>query len=208
MMDAGKLLTAQRIVPVVVIDDVEVAVPLAAVLREAGLGAIEITLRTDAAFASVERVVREVPEMLCGVGSVRNPEQLRRAAAAGAHFCVSPGSSAALLGSALELGMPLVPGAATATEIMHLYDAGYRLQKFFPASLAGGVAALQALGAPLPEVRFFPTGGITPQTAPEYLALSNVQCIGGSWIAPRDLLAAGDFDAIALRATDAAAIGV
>ncbi|HZW60291.1 MAG TPA: bifunctional 4-hydroxy-2-oxoglutarate aldolase/2-dehydro-3-deoxy-phosphogluconate aldolase [Woeseiaceae bacterium] len=205
-MDAGELLCAQRVVPVVVIDDAEQAVPLAEALHAAGLGAVEITLRTNAALDAIARVARAMPDMLTGAGSIRSVAQLRQASNAGAHFCVSPGSTAPLLAAAADGGIPLVPGAATATEVMRLLDAGYRLQKFFPASLSGGVSALRALGAPLPEARFFPTGGIARASAADYLALSNVLCIGGTWIAPRELLAAGDFDEIRCRAADAAAL--
>lgn len=202
-MDAGKLLSPFRIVPVVVIRDVDTAVPLAATLAAAGLGAIEVTLRTPAALEALQRIAAEVPAILPGAGSVRTPAQMQQAQAAGAQFCVSPGSSAALLDAARDQQMAFVPGAVTATEMIALLEAGYTLQKFFPAELAGGVAMLRAVGAPLPEVRFFPTGGISTNNAREYLALANVSCIGGSWLAPAASLASGDFDAIAQLAEDA-----
>lgn len=205
-MDASELLSAAGVVPVVVIDDEASAVELGRTLVEAGLGFIEVTLRTPAALSCIERLVAEVPDLVVGAGSVRSVEHLSSATDAGAVFCVSPGSSDALLDAAREQRIPCVPGAVTASESMRLLDAGYRLQKFFPAELAGGMAMLKAIGAPLPEPRFFPTGGITPANAAEYLALGNVACVGGTWVAPAALLAAGDFGAIHTLARDAAAL--
>lgn len=205
-MDATELLKGQRLVPVVVIEDAATAVPLARALGDAGLHAIEVTLRTDAALDAMERIAHEVPDALVGAGSVRQPEQLRAARAAGAVFCVSPGFTESLLTAATDAQMPFVPGAVTATESMHLLERGYTLQKFFPAELAGGLKMIRALSAPLPEVRYFPTGGITEKTLPEYLAQPNVAAIGGSWLAPGALLQQGDYAAIGEFARRAVAL--
>ena len=196
-MNAADLLAAQRVVPVVVIDDADDAVPLAKTLLANGLDAIEVTLRTEAGLDAIDRIAREVPGMLVGAGSVRRAAQIAEVKSAGAVFAVSPGSSDALLAAAADEDLPFVPGAVTASEMLKLLDLGYTLQKFFPAELSGGAAFLKAVSAPIPEVAFMPTGGIGPDNAGDYLALPNVACIGGSWIAPPRLLHAKDFDAIA-----------
>ncbi len=205
-MDATELLNGIRLMPVIVIDEVEHAVPLAIALRDAGVRAMEITLRTPAALDALTRIHREVPEMLLGVGSVRRPEQFAQAQAAGAGFAVSPGVTPRLLQAAESCGLPYLPGAATATEVLQLLENGYRLQKFFPAEQLGGAATLKALSAPLPEVRFCPTGGVNAQNALHYLALPQVACIGGSWFIPSALLAAEDFTTIGEQAVDAIAL--
>ncbi len=207
-MDATELLMGYPVVPVVVIDDVDVAVPLAETLSDAGLNVIEVTLRTDDALAAIASIARAVPDMIVGAGSIRRAEQFTEVKDVGAKFAVSPGASDALLDAVDGLGMPFIPGAATPSEMIHLYERGYRLQKFFPAELAGGHAYLKSVGAPLPEVSFMPTGGITADNARHYLSLKNVMCIGGSWITPADLQAKRDFDAIHRLATDAARLGV
>jgi len=204
--DIRTLLGGTRVVPVIVLADAGQAVELARTLCAAGLPVLEITLRTDAAAEAIRRVAAEVPEAVVGAGSVRSAAHLRQCVEAGAHFAVSPGASHGLLDAADETGMPLVPGAATASEVMGLLERGYVLQKFFPAEGAGGIAMLKALGAPLPEARFFPTGGITEALARDYLALPNVDCVGGSWITPQALLAAGDFEAIGRLASAAATL--
>jgi 2-dehydro-3-deoxyphosphogluconate aldolase/(4S)-4-hydroxy-2-oxoglutarate aldolase len=207
-MDATELLQGYRVVPVVVIESVDVAPQLAAALVEAGLNVIEVTLRTDDALAAIEAIATQVPEMIVGAGSIRRAAQFEEVKQAGAKFAVSPGASAALLDAADTHGMPFVPGAATASEMISLYERGYCLQKFFPAELAGGHAYLKSVGAPLPELRFMPTGGITPANAKLYLDLNNVQCIGGSWITPTALQARHDIDAIRQLAVDASHLGV
>ena len=203
-MNAADLLAGQRVVPVVVIDDAGDAVPLAKTLLASGLTAIEVTLRTEAGLEAIERIASDVPEMLVGAGSVRRAAQIAEVKAAGALFAVSPGSSDSLLDAAADAELPFVPGAVTASEMLKLLDLGYTLQKFFPAELSGGAAFLKAVGAPIPEVSFMPTGGIGPDNADDYLSLGNVACIGGSWIAPSALLADQDFDAIAGLAAAAA----
>ena len=205
-MDASEVLKDARIVPVVVIDDPEIAAGLAETLVGAGLRYVEITLRTEQALAAVERIARAVPDAVVGAGSVRRPAQLRQLRDAGARFAVCPGSSEALTEAAGELKMPFVPGGVTAGEVIRLQELGYSLIKFFPAELAGGVDMLKALGAPLPEARFFPTGGIRPSRAADYLGLPNVACLGGTWITPPDRLAAADFESIGSLAREAAGI--
>ena len=203
-MNAADLLARQRVVPVVVIDDAGDAVPLAKTLLDSGLNAVEVTLRTEAGLEAIERIASDVPGMLVGAGSVRRAAQIAEVTSAGAMFAVSPGSSDALLEAVADAGLPFVPGAVTASEILKLLDLGYTLQKFFPAELSGGAAFLKAIGSPIPEANFMPTGGISPDNAGDYLSLANVACIGGSWIAPAALLRAKDFDAIAALAKDAA----
>ncbi len=203
-MNAAELLAGTRVVPVVVIDNPDTAVPLAKTLLDAGLRAIEVTLRTSDAIEAIRNVASEVPDILIGAGSLRTPDQVAAVRAAGAIFGVSPGSSARLLDAVDEAELPFIPGAITPSESLALLDRGYDLQKLFPASIAGGVPYLKALGAPMPEVRFMPTGGINPENAGEYLALPNVACIGGSWIAPQALLKDRDFDAINKIAVSAA----
>jgi 2-dehydro-3-deoxyphosphogluconate aldolase/(4S)-4-hydroxy-2-oxoglutarate aldolase len=202
-MDASKLLQEARVVPVVVIEDSKLAVRLAETLLEAGLSTIEITLRTKVALEAIEKIASSTPDLIIGAGSVRSAQQFRQVRNAGAKFAVSPGFSESLLDTAAEHEMPFIPGAATASEIIRLQERGYSLIKFFPAELAGGVPMLKALGAPLPEARFFPTGGITPESAKDYLALPNVSCIGGSWISSQALLDKQDFASISKLARDA-----
>ena len=207
-MDATNLFTGVRIVPVVVIDDVEIATPLAESLLDGGLNVIEVTLRTEAGLASIERIASKVPSMIVGAGSIRSLAHLDAVIEAGAKFGVSPGSTDGLLEAASAAGFPFIPGAITPSEMMHLLQQGYRLQKFFPAEPAGGCAMLKAVSAPLPEISFMPTGGISAATASDYLALDNVRAIGGSWITPPDLLRAGNFSAISRLAKDAASLGL
>lgn len=203
-MNALELLTDARIVPVVVIDDPEAAVPLARALVASGLRFVEITLRTEQALAAIERIASEVPEAIVGAGSVRKSAQFPQIRDAGARFAVSPGFSEQLVDSSFANEIPFVPGVVTASEAIRLQELGISLMKFFPAELAGGIGMLKALAGPLPEARFFPTGGISRSLAPAYLQLPNVLCLGGSWITPRDRLAARDFSAIAALADDAA----
>ena len=207
-MDAAELLSDQRVVPVVVIDDADLAVPLAECLLEAGLGSIEITLRSPAALGAIRAVAKHVPGMIVGAGSLRRAEHVADVLEAGAQFAVAPGSAPKLLDAAAAAALPLIPGAATASEMMQLLERGYLLQKFFPAELAGGVPYLKAVGGPLPEISFVPTGGVSVKNAGAYLALPNVAAVGGSWITPKDLLAAGDFAGIGQLAADAARLGM
>lgn len=194
------------IVPVLVVDDAATAKPLAQALVNGGLPALEVTLRTPAAL-DVIREMSQVEGGVVGAGTLVTPEDAIAAAKAGALFGVSPGATDELLDTCEALGLPLLPGAATASEAMRLYARGYDMLKFFPAEASGGAPALKAIGAPLPQISFCPTGGVTPQNAQSYLSLSNVVCAGGSWVAPKDLVRAGDWDAITRLAKDASALG-
>ncbi|MEM1175994.1 MAG: bifunctional 4-hydroxy-2-oxoglutarate aldolase/2-dehydro-3-deoxy-phosphogluconate aldolase [Pseudomonadota bacterium] len=201
------ILGGARVVPVVVIDQVETAVPLAETLVASGISVIEVTLRTDAAMDAIAAIAKAVPGMVTGAGSVRTPKQMQAVVDAGAQFTVCPGATEQLVAAAERSGVPFFPGGATPSEMLRLYELGFSTQKFFPAEVAGGIPMLKAVSGPLPEVRFMPTGGISVERAVDYLALPNVACVGGSWITPKDLLAAGDFDAIAQLASAAAALG-
>lgn len=195
-MDATKLFKTSRLVPVVVIEDETIAVDLARALVDAGINAIEVTLRTENALAAIELIANQVTDIIVGAGSVRRPAQFDEIVERGARFAVSPGATEKLIEAAKRNKIPYVPGAATASEVVSLMEHGYRLQKFFPAQLSGGTAMLKALSAPLPEVRFFPTGGINADLARDYLELDCVNCIGGSWFVPSTLLADRQFDKI------------
>ncbi len=181
------------VIPVVVVDAVAPAVELARALVAGGIPAIEITLRTPAALDAIRAVAAEVEGAVVGVGTVLTPEQLDAACKAGARFAVSPGSSPRLLAAARDHELPWLPGAATASECMHLLDEGYRLLKFFPAEAAGGVAALKGIGGPLPQLGFVATGGIGPDNAASYLKLPNLHAVGGSWLTPADAVQSGDW---------------
>lgn len=200
------ILRRSPVMPVVVIDDATQAVPLARALLAGGIRGIEITLRTPAALDAIRAVNAEVPEMATGAGTVLSRADLEAAARAGAHFAVSPGSTPPLLAAAAAQDLPWLPGAATASEVMMLREAGYRLLKFFPATAAGGAALLKSLHGPLPDVHFCPTGGIAVGSAPGWLALPNVICVGGSWLAPADRMHAADWGAIEALARQAAAL--
>ncbi|WP_412507553.1 bifunctional 4-hydroxy-2-oxoglutarate aldolase/2-dehydro-3-deoxy-phosphogluconate aldolase [Roseovarius sp. SYSU LYC5161] len=194
------------IMPVLVVDDASSARPLAEVLIGAGLPALEVTLRTPAALDATKEMAT-VPGGQVGVGTLITPDDVRAAKRAGAAFGVSPGATEELLAACEEEGLPLLPGAATASEAMSLLARGYDMLKFFPAEPSGGTRALKAFGGPLPQISFCPTGGISTGNAGEYLGLDNVLCVGGSWIAPRDLVARGGWDEIEKRAKAAAGLG-
>jgi 2-dehydro-3-deoxyphosphogluconate aldolase/(4S)-4-hydroxy-2-oxoglutarate aldolase len=196
------ILNGARIVPVVVLDDADAAHPLAEALLRGGLRAAEVTFRTPAAELALRRMA-EVPGLLVGAGTVVNARQVDTAVEAGARFIVSPGLSRAVVERAQGHGVPVFPGVATATELMAALDLELRVVKFFPAETLGGVAALKAIAAPFPGVRFIPTGGITAATAANYLALPSVAAIGGSWMVAPALLANHDFDAVERLAAEA-----
>lgn len=196
-MDASTALAGIKIVPVVEINTLEIAVPLAETLLSCGINAIEITLRTSCALSAIEAVAAKVPDILVGAGSVRNSQNVTDVANAGANFLVSPGYSASVLDAVSAAKLPFVPGAASAAEIMTLAELGYNLVKFFPAEQSGGVAKLRALSAPLPETRFFPTGGINGELVGDYLQLDCVACVGGSWFVSEDALNRADYETIA-----------
>ena len=200
----AKVCTAAPVIPVLTIDRVEDAQPLARALVAGGLPALEITLRTAAAMEAIA-AVSEVEGAMAGVGTLLTAAQIRDAKSAGATFGVSPGATHSLIEAAREYDLPLLPGAATATEAMRLLEQGFVFQKLFPAEAAGGAPALGSMAGPLPQITFCPTGGVTPENAKTYLALPNTRCVGGSWIAPKALIDAGDWDKItqiARRAAD------
>ncbi|MDU0303244.1 bifunctional 4-hydroxy-2-oxoglutarate aldolase/2-dehydro-3-deoxy-phosphogluconate aldolase [Streptomyces sp. PAL114] len=203
---SASVLGLAPVVPVVVIEDAADAVPLARALVAGGLPAIEVTLRTAAAPDAIRAIAGEVPGAVVGAGTVIAPEQVTGAVAAGARFLVSPGWTDVLLAAMRASGVPFLPGVSTASEVMALLERGVREMKFFPAQAAGGTAYLKSLAGPLPQARFCPTGGIGPDTAPEYLALPNVGCVGGSWMLPGDAVAARDWDRVERLAREAAAL--
>jgi 2-dehydro-3-deoxyphosphogluconate aldolase / (4S)-4-hydroxy-2-oxoglutarate aldolase len=193
------------VVPVMVIEDVKQAVPLARALVAGGLPVLEITLRTAAAMDCIRAIIGEVEGAIVGAGTVLTPQQLRDCEKIGCTFAVSPGSTGKLLGEAQDRNIALLPGGVTASECMALLEWGYTIQKFFPAEPAGGAAYLASLAQPLPQVKFCPTGGIGPHNAATYLKLANVITIGGSWMAPKNLVAASDWAGIEKLAREAAA---
>ncbi|MCU9838345.1 bifunctional 4-hydroxy-2-oxoglutarate aldolase/2-dehydro-3-deoxy-phosphogluconate aldolase [Ruegeria sp. WL0004] len=194
------------IVPVLVIEDAAQARPLAEALVAGGLPALEVTLRTPAALEAIRRMA-EVPGGVVGAGTLVTPEDVRAAKAAGARFGVSPGATDRLIAACEAEGLPLLPGAATASEAMRLLEMGYDMLKFFPAEASGGAPALKAIGAPLPQISFCPTGGVSPGNADTYLSLPNVVCAGGSWVAPREMVQAGDWAGIEALARTASRLG-
>lgn len=193
------------VVPVLVLDDLAHARPLAEALVAGGLPALEVTLRTPIALEAI-RIMSEVPGGIVGAGTLLTPADVRAALAAGAKFGVSPGATDRLLDACEDEGLALLPGAATASEVMALLERGYPVQKFFPAEASGGAPALKAIGAPLPQVSFCPTGGIGLNNARDYLSLSNTVCVGGSWVAPKAMMQAGDWEGITALAREAAAL--
>jgi len=206
MADASAALNVSPVIPVVTIDDPQDAVPLARALADGGVKIIELTLRTDSALTSLKLIAEEVPDILVGAGTILTPGQADAAVSAGAQFLVSPGVTPALLSHMLTLDVPLLPGVATAGEVMAVLESGLDTMKFFPAGPAGGPAYLAAIGAPIPHVRFCPTGGISLATAPDYLKLPNVSCVGGSWLTPGAAVAAKDWDTITGLAHEAATL--
>jgi 2-dehydro-3-deoxyphosphogluconate aldolase / (4S)-4-hydroxy-2-oxoglutarate aldolase len=203
---AADLLAVSPVIPVVVIDDVEQAVPMARALVRGGVGIIEITLRTAAGLGAIERVAAEVPEIVTGAGTVTTPAQVEAVRKAGAQFLVTPGSPPGLLSAAVQAGIPLLAGAGTLTEMMRLAEHGLEAMKFFPAEASGGRSYLSAVSGPLPDLRFCPTGGITPANAADYLALPNVGCVGGSWLTPKAAVAAGNWGELERLAREASTL--
>lgn len=204
---AASVLDYAPVVPVVVVSDASDAVPLARALVAGGLPAIEVTLRTPAALDAIRAIADAVPDAVVGAGTVLTPEQVDDCVGAGARFLVSPGWTDALLGAMRGSGVPFLPGVSTTSEVVALLERGVREMKFFPAQAAGGTAYLRSLAGPLPQARFCPTGGIGPATAPEYLSLPNVGCVGGSWMIPAEAVTAGDWGRIEELARSAARLG-
>ena len=211
MIPAAQSLAARRIaalapiIPVLVVEDAAAAKPLAEALIKGGLPALEVTLRTPAALEVIAEMA-QVAGGVVGAGTLLTPKDVENAKAAGAMFGVSPGVTQRLIDACSANELPLLPGAATATEVMALFEQGFDMLKFFPAEASGGASALKAIGAPIPQVSFCPTGGVTPENATVYLNLPNVVCAGGSWVAPASAIIAGDWGEITRLAADAAAL--
>ncbi len=211
MTPAAQSLAARRIaalapiIPVLVVEEAAQAQPLAQALVDGGLPALEVTLRTPAALEVIAEMAR-VEGGVVGAGTLLTPQDVENAKEAGAQFGVSPGATAKLIDACVANELPLLPGAATATEVMALYEQGFDMLKFFPAEASGGAPALKAIGAPIPQVAFCPTGGVSPENAKTYLGLSNVICAGGSWVAPKAAVTSGNWAEITRLARDAAAL--
>ncbi len=201
-----RIVAGVPVIPVLVVEDAAQAVPLARALVAGGLPVLEVTLRTPAALAAI-RAMATVPGAVVGAGTVLGARDAAAAASAGARFAVAPGATPALVAGCADAGLPLLPGAATASEAMRLLEDGFDFLKFFPAEAAGGVRALSALSGPLPGVAFCPTGGVSPANLADYLRLPTVLCAGGSWLAPADAVRAGDWARIEALARDAARAG-
>ena len=202
-LSALQVMQDAPVIPVIVLHDLQHAVPLARALVAGGIRMLEVTLRTPQALACLEAIAREVPEAVAGAGTVRSAADVQASLNAGARFAVSPGYTQALGRACRDAGLPLLPGIATGSEIMMAQEDGYTELKFFPAMQAGGPAMLKAWGGPFFDVRFCPTGGVTPQNASEFLSLCNVACVGGSWLVPADALAKGDWARIEQLAREA-----
>ena len=200
------IMNTSPVIPVMVINKIEQAVPLANALVEGGLKVLEITLRTPVALDAIKKIKAEVPGAIVGTGTVINLETLKKAIDVGSEFLVSPGITENLIDAALKAGTPILPGVTSPSEVMRLMEIGITQMKFFPAEAAGGIPMLKSIGGPLPQVTFCPTGGVNPKNAPDYLALKNVACVGGSWMAPVDLVDTGNWDEITRLAKGAANI--
>ncbi|MBT9382390.1 bifunctional 4-hydroxy-2-oxoglutarate aldolase/2-dehydro-3-deoxy-phosphogluconate aldolase [Pseudooceanicola sp. CBS1P-1] len=204
--EALKIANLAPVIPVLVVHDAAIARPLAEALVAGGLPALEVTLRTPAAL-DVIREMAQVEGGVVGAGSILTPEMVTQVVEAGAKFGVSPGSTDKVLDAAEAADLPMLPGAATASEVMKLLERGYTMQKFFPAEIAGGAAAIKAIGAPIPGVTFCPTGGVSPKNAMDYLSLKNIVCVGGSWVCPQSLIDAKDWKGIEELAREASQLG-
>jgi 2-dehydro-3-deoxyphosphogluconate aldolase/(4S)-4-hydroxy-2-oxoglutarate aldolase len=198
-----EIMTISPIVPVMVINNVEHAVPLAKALVKGGLKVLEITLRTPAALESIRRIKAEVPDAIVGAGTIINIETLNQAIEAGAQFIVSPGTTDKLIDAALATGVPLLPGIANPSDAMRLLEKGITAMKFFPAEAAGGVPMLKSIGAPIPQIMFCPTGGVSQKNVKEYYRLPNVACVGGSWMCAANLVDAENWDEITRLSAEA-----
>jgi 2-dehydro-3-deoxyphosphogluconate aldolase/(4S)-4-hydroxy-2-oxoglutarate aldolase len=201
------LLGIAPVIPVVVVESLDQAVPVAEALVAGGLPVIELTLRTPVALDAIRAIADAVPEITLGAGTVTTPDLAKAAHDAGASFLVSPGATPRLLGAMLDTGLPFLPGTATVSEVIAVLEHGLTQMKFFPAEASGGTAYLSSLPTVVPTARFCPTGGIRPATAGDYLALPNVGCVGGTWITPKAALDSGDWDAVTRLAREAVALG-
>ena len=205
-MNIDPILDAGPVIPVIVIKHIEDALPLARALVRGGLRVLEVTLRTPVALRCIEAIAKALPEALVGAGTIRSAADAQAALDAGSRFAVSPGYTAEIGAACRRIGLPLLPGVATASEVMAASADGLDFLKFFPAVQAGGLAMLKALGGPFPDIVFCPTGGITVDSAPQFLALSSVKVCGGSWLTPADAVAAGDWARITRLAREARAL--
>ncbi len=205
-LDPLELASRAPVIPVVVIERAEDAVPMARALFAGGIRVVEVTLRTPAALAAIAAIANALPDVIVGAGTVRSAADARAALAAGARFAVSPGWSPRVAAACREIGLALLPGVATASEVMNAAEEGFRFLKFFPAAAAGGTPMLKAWASVFADVAFCPTGGINVASAPEYLALANVKVVGGSWLTPPDALAAADWPRIEMLAREAASL--
>lgn len=204
-MDIAHIASLAPVIPVIIIDRLEDAQPLAEALVAGGLPVLEVTLRSPAALDAI-RVMAKVPGAVVGAGTIIAPEQVAQVADAGAKFIVSPGTYPGLVDAVLDSGIPYLPGVATPAEMMYLLSRGVRYQKLFPATVVGGIDMLKAVSSPLSQIKFCPTGGISAATAPDFLALPNVMCVGGSWVTPSHLVKAGDWAGVTSLAREAAAL--
>lgn len=207
MWNLEAVMSASPVIPVIVIDDLQDAVPMAAALLDGGLKVLEVTLRTDYGLAAISAIREALPEAIIAAGTVISAEDVVNAKAAGAEFLVSPGCTPRLLDAAIAAGIPLLPGINSPSEAMALLERGLTDMKFFPAEAAGGVAMLKSIAGPLPRLRFCPTGGINMSNAADYLALPNVLCVGGSWMVDKAVLKNKDWGAVASMAREAAKLG-
>jgi 2-dehydro-3-deoxyphosphogluconate aldolase/(4S)-4-hydroxy-2-oxoglutarate aldolase len=205
-LDPLELTRHGPVIPVIVIERADDAVPMARALFDGGVRVLEVTMRTPAALAAIAAIARSIPDVIVGAGTVRSDADARAALAAGARFAVSPGISPRVAAACREIGLALLPGVATASEVMLAADHGFRFHKFFPAAAAGGLGVLKAWASVFADISFCPTGGITAASAPDYLALANVKVVGGSWLTPPDALAAADWPRIAALAREAASL--
>ncbi|HEX9275355.1 MAG TPA: bifunctional 4-hydroxy-2-oxoglutarate aldolase/2-dehydro-3-deoxy-phosphogluconate aldolase [Casimicrobiaceae bacterium] len=205
-MDVREMMRVGPVIPVIVIDDVDQAVPLARALVAGGVRVLEVTLRTPAGIGAVAAIARQVEGAIVGVGTITRPEDFAQAVAAGARFGVSPGLTPALVDAAHRASLPLLPGVMTPSDVIAAKAAGFTELKLFPALQAGGIGMLKALAGPFPDITFCPTGGVTAANAPDFLALPNVACVGGSWLTPKDAITAADWMRITSLAREAAAL--
>jgi 2-dehydro-3-deoxyphosphogluconate aldolase / (4S)-4-hydroxy-2-oxoglutarate aldolase len=205
-MNLLEIMRASPVIPVIAIDDIRHAVPMAKALVAGGIRVLEVTLRTQHGLAAIRAIAEQVPEAILGVGTLTRQEEFAQARDAGAVFGVSPGLTTALIHGSSASGLPLLPGVMTPSEIMTAREAGFRQVKLFPAVPAGGVGMLNAIAGPIPDMLFCPTGGITQETAAQFLACKNVACVGGSWLTPKDAMVAGDWERITALAKAASAL--
>ena len=205
-MNVLEVMRVGPVIPVIIIDDLKQAVPLAKALVAGGVRVLEVTLRTPVALEAIRAIASEVGEAIIGVGTISRPEDFVEATAAGARFGVSPGLTPSLIDGARASGLPLLPGVMTPSEVIEARAAGFTELKLFPAQQAGGIGMLKALGSPFPDVTFCPTGGVSAESAPEYLALPNVACVGGSWLTPKEVVAEGNWEKITILARAAASL--